>query len=88
MSSPGRPQGRALGLIANIEALGAAVVPLIWGYCYDATVGWQPAFPFWMTAGIVGLGFCCALGLRIPSAAPSATVTARAAGAQVKKNAT
>ena len=43
---PSSRQGKALGLVANIESLSAIVSPVVWGYVYRASVGWSAGLAF------------------------------------------
>ena len=65
-------QGKALGLVANVEALAATTAPVIWGYCYRSTVAWMPGFTFFVVGGTVGVALLLSLGLRAPRAAACA----------------
>ena len=60
-------QGKALGLVANIESLSAIVSPVVWGYVYRASVGWSAGLAFFAMGGTAGVAFALSLGLRAPS---------------------
>ena len=63
-------QGKALGLIANSESLLAIVAPLVWGYLYRATVGWNAGLAYFVMGSTAGVAFLLSLGLRAPSPVP------------------
>ena len=60
-------QGKALGLIANVESLGAIVSPVVWGYVYRATVGWSAGLAFFAMGGTAAVALALSIGLRSPS---------------------
>ena len=64
---PSSRQGKALGLVANIESLSAIVSPVVWGYVYRASVGWSAGLAFFAMGGTAGVAFALSLGLRAPS---------------------
>jgi DHA1 family tetracycline resistance protein-like MFS transporter len=63
-------QGAVLGLVANVESLTNVWAPLVWGYVYSATVGSEPAFALFATAGVYALCFLLSLCLRLPERPP------------------
>jgi MFS family permease len=65
----GDDQGKALGLVANIETFISTLAPVVWAGVYRSTVGWMPGFVYYVVGGTGGVALLLSLNLRAPHAA-------------------